>query len=354
MWYIVTVAVLNLGLGFALGVAQGRRPRGALERAVAKVERRVDRYGQRLASLDYRLRRAKASPDEVSAVVAQIGAAHRDFLAKGEAIADALDTPGEAAEIEQARVRLAQLWKQQCEEVAQAERAASEFQPADNLDEQRQRLSQQNADLLQGNVRLSAALDEALAEVARAESWTTRNAGERLAAAPGLESFWADWWNGDPDRARQLSAGAVDVDQLARVNQRVGTQGADRLLQAIAQVLVAECGAASRVTRASGSTFLVLLPETDLRAATTLLERARQRIERTRFTFNGESVQVTVSCGLTESGQADATESLMERVETTLAEAKRYGRNRTFVHEGKFPTPVVPPGFEIEERVIEL
>jgi hypothetical protein len=50
----------------------------------------------------------------------------------------------------------------------------------------------------------------------------------------------------------------------------------------------------------------------------------------------------------------DASESLLERAETAIREAKRYGRNRTFIHDGKFPTPVVPPNFTLQERQIEL
>jgi hypothetical protein len=37
-----------------------------------------------------------------------------------------------------------------------------------------------------------------------------------------------------------------------------------------------------------------------------------------------------------------------------LHEAKRYGRNRTFVFEGKYPTPVVPPSFSLDETHKQL
>jgi hypothetical protein len=39
---------------------------------------------------------------------------------------------------------------------------------------------------------------------------------------------------------------------------------------------------------------------------------------------------------------------MLLRAEAALREAKRYGHNRTFVHEGKFPIPVVPPELTIE------
>ena len=45
---------------------------------------------------------------------------------------------------------------------------------------------------------------------------------------------------------------------------------------------------------------------------------------------------------------------MLLRVESTLREAKRYGDNRTFVHEGKFPTPVVPPDFKLESAHIAI
>jgi diguanylate cyclase (GGDEF)-like protein len=357
VWYILSIAILNLGIGFALAVALRGPVRAAASSAVRAAARHVDHYGARLAALNDQLDHCGQSAEEVSACVAQMGAVHREFLDEsGEVVGGVLDATAEATEAEAARTRLAELWRQQCAEVARAEQAVKSFQPDGDLGQKCRQFAEQNSELLQNNHRLRDALDEAMADVARAESWTARNAGhaEGAGGEGGLEAFWAEWWNGDPDRVRQISLAAVEVDELAQLNRRCGPLGSDRVLQVIGQILTAEGGSQARVSRTSGGTFLVLLPETELRDATTCLERARQRIERTHFLSAGETVEVTISCGLTESGQADATKTLMERIEATLAEAKRYGRNRTFVHEGKFPTPVVPPNFEIEEREIEL
>ena len=46
--------------------------------------------------------------------------------------------------------------------------------------------------------------------------------------------------------------------------------------------------------------------------------------------------------------------TVSENAETTLREAKRYGRNRTFAHDGKSPTPVLPPNFTLPERKVAL
>jgi hypothetical protein len=57
---------------------------------------------------------------------------------------------------------------------------------------------------------------------------------------------------------------------------------------------------------------------------------------------------------LTESLADDTANSLFARVELALHEAKRYGRNRTFIYEGQYPTPVVPPNFSLSEKRIDL
>ncbi len=50
----------------------------------------------------------------------------------------------------------------------------------------------------------------------------------------------------------------------------------------------------------------------------------------------------------------DTPDTLLERVRTTAKEAKRYGRNRTFLYEGQYPTPVVPPNLSLPEKQIPL
>ena len=57
---------------------------------------------------------------------------------------------------------------------------------------------------------------------------------------------------------------------------------------------------------------------------------------------------------MAEAVFGDTIASVLDRLETTLQEAKRYGRNRTFFHDGKFATPVVPPILSLEPRTQEI
>ena len=57
---------------------------------------------------------------------------------------------------------------------------------------------------------------------------------------------------------------------------------------------------------------------------------------------------------VTRAGNDDSLSTMLLRVEAALREAKRYGHNRTFTHEGKYPTPVVPPELKIEPLHIQV
>ena len=57
---------------------------------------------------------------------------------------------------------------------------------------------------------------------------------------------------------------------------------------------------------------------------------------------------------LTRASNDDSPSSMLLRAEAALREAKRYGHNRTFMQEGKYPTPVVPPELTIEPLHVQV
>ncbi|WP_425614044.1 GGDEF domain-containing protein [Anatilimnocola sp. NA78] len=53
----------------------------------------------------------------------------------------------------------------------------------------------------------------------------------------GLESLFQLWWNEDPQRLRLVSCALVDIDRLGRLNDRLGHRAGDRILNAVANLL---------------------------------------------------------------------------------------------------------------------
>jgi diguanylate cyclase (GGDEF)-like protein len=170
----------------------------------------------------------------------------------------------------------------------------------------------------------------------------------------GLDNLLAQWLRNDPQHQRRLAAGLVDLDQFGRINTEYGQRLGDRVLRAAAQILQGECPGDGEVARLCSHTFVVLLPEADTRTAVDLIERARQTIEHARLEYRQTEIRVTASCAITEFRADDSPATFLMRLDATLMEAKRYGRNRSFVQEGEYPTPVIPPTLSVAERTIAL
>ncbi len=328
---------------------------------LARIDQHVGQYQRQLATLDDQLRRTAISPqpEELSSCVEQLGAAHDQFLSQQEAV-DRIELPiGASPELEEAHRRLAKLWQQHCAEVSDAHQALNSFQPSDDLSSQCQTMIERNNTLLTLGHALRDTLSETMAAMPRAEMEAVRKTApstvkEGLFDRFQLDAFLAEWWNNHSGDQAPLSAAAVDVDELGRINQQCGPLAGDHVLEAIAQLLASVCGKECRICHFSGDTFLVVIPDVGLHDATTLIEHARQQIQHTRFTKQDQPFQVTVSCGITQTCPGDGTKSLLDRVAASLNEAKRYGHNRTFAHEGNYPTPVMPPSLEVSEKVVEL
>jgi diguanylate cyclase (GGDEF)-like protein len=169
-----------------------------------------------------------------------------------------------------------------------------------------------------------------------------------------LEKAVQRWWKDDPQHELPLSLGLVDVDRFRDVNEACGMAAGDRILDAVAQLVGGVPQGKQRAARLSAQQFLLMFPSASAREATNILERVRQQIEATRFEYSSGSIAVTVSCSVAQATEDDTWAALTERVEATLLEAKRYGRNRTFLHDGKFPAPVVPPVLPIEGRTLAV
>ncbi len=332
------------------------------EACVEQFRSEVGKYHQELTRLDNAFRACADKPEagEVQSQVDSLQETNEEYLASREQAHHAFqELHAEQEEFNAVSDELQAVLRGQDTLVEDAnsviEGLDNEGDPAEGC----RQMIQQTTKLLHANHELRDTLEEASVAVARHEGRlesideVKRNDPlTELSTRAWLEACLADWWAKDPHRARQLHAAMIDVDELGRLNERYGQEVGDRVLRAIAQLLTAESRNHLLISRFAGQRFLLLFPDVDLRFATNLVERIRQTIEMARLEYRNEQIRVTVSCAVTEVDREDGPEKLYARAETTLREAKRYGRNRTFVHEGKYPTPVVPPNFTLKEKSV--
>ncbi|MGB1321693.1 MAG: diguanylate cyclase [Vibrio gallaecicus] len=111
----------------------------------------------------------------------------------------------------------------------------------------------------------------------------------------------------------------VDIDHFKRINDELGHDEGDRVIQAVAQLLVTSLRTTDFVARVGGEEFALLMPHTSLAEAQLVLNRLREQVEQT------DGTKVTISIGFTDL-TSNSTRSY-KCADIALYESKSSGRN---------------------------
>ena len=122
-----------------------------------------------------------------------------------------------------------------------------------------------------------------------------------------------------------MTLAMLDIDHFKSVNDRHGHSGGDTALRQLVKLVREQIRESDVLARWGGEEFMILFIETPLAESRHVSEKLRQRIESHAFDVVGK---LTCSIGLTQMQQDDTPESLNNRVDEALYEAKRNGRNR--------------------------
>jgi diguanylate cyclase (GGDEF)-like protein len=129
--------------------------------------------------------------------------------------------------------------------------------------------------------------------------------------------------------ARDLSFMMFDIDHFKKINDYHGHLAGDFVLKELARIVQARIRRDEVFARYGGEEFAIILPETNLEGARALSEGLREKVEQSRFVFQGEQIHVTISIGVAVLQEQDRTSmDLIKNADTKLYEAKRGGRNK--------------------------
>jgi diguanylate cyclase (GGDEF)-like protein len=140
-----------------------------------------------------------------------------------------------------------------------------------------------------------------------------------------------------------LSVIMFDIDHFKIVNDTCGHTCGDRVLQAVAQVCRCQLRETDEIGRYGGEEFIVLLPRTPAQhtpsttktappPAEAVAQRLRMAVAETIIHVENADLSVTISLGVAEMDETcPYVETLIDRADDALYQAKYQGRNRVCV-----------------------
>ncbi len=126
----------------------------------------------------------------------------------------------------------------------------------------------------------------------------------------------------------------LDIDYFKRINDEYGHAVGDQVLSAVSKEIRATIRSEDRLYRVGGEEFVVISMGAGMKLARRLGETLRQSVADLhipRRGADGELLNVTVSLGVAELLPKEGPDHWYKRADDALYEAKRSGRNRTFL-----------------------
>ena len=120
----------------------------------------------------------------------------------------------------------------------------------------------------------------------------------------------------------------ADVDHFKKVNDTYGHEAGDRVLQGMAKALTQALRAYDVCARWGGEEFLVLLPATDRTGALEVGEKLRKAVAALVIPLGEAQVSIGLSVGAALLDPSETMDTLLNRADSAMYEAKRQGRDR--------------------------
>ncbi|PPD34516.1 MAG: GGDEF domain-containing protein [Methylomonas sp.] len=138
-----------------------------------------------------------------------------------------------------------------------------------------------------------------------------------------------------------LSLVIWDIDYFKRINDNYGHKAGDKTLCLVGQIMVNNCRSTDFIARYGGEEFVMLLPNTHAHQALEMAEKIKDLIESSGFNYNGENINLTLSCGISDFSGEDQHDEVFVRADQALYQAKQAGRNRCMIYQNEMDEPEI-------------
>lgn len=338
-----------------------------VEASVQVLRLEVGRYRERLLEIDARLRALGEAEDAdtLAAISAELSAVNQDWLTKqADAAGHLSQRRGNLGSFEEAGLELETTLMEQAAQIETTLSNLAALDTASDTATAHKKLVREICRLVDLAHALRDRMSDSLLSILIAEkkiaTFEKKFQIDTLTALPnrfGFEVMLHDWWREDPARQRLVSCVVIDLDRVAKLNEKFGARRVDWIINGVARWLAEQLRSDrgyDRAVRLSGQSFALFLGDTGPRNATSAAERIRQTLEVTSFEVANEQLELTASFAVIEVDKKDTGPKLIKRLLQTLRHAKQAGRNKTSLDEGTGAKDVEPPQFQVKARVVRL
>ncbi|MBN9585573.1 MAG: GGDEF domain-containing protein [Afipia sp. 62-7] len=126
----------------------------------------------------------------------------------------------------------------------------------------------------------------------------------------------------------------MDLDYFKSINDRFGHHSGDRILKVFAELIRENVRTNDLAARLGGEEFCVIMPDSTSASAAAVADRIRSQIEATVIQTARGPIRSTVSAGIAvRSNGPETLQSLLNKADAALYEAKASGRNRVQISD---------------------
>ncbi len=192
-------------------------------------------------------------------------------------------------------------------------------------------------------VRLEVAEEKLEEQSSQIESHLSQARTDPLTGLPNRRAF-------DDELSRRIAesrrtggtfcAMMIDIDHFKRLNDRFGHPAGDHVLRKVADTFRKTFREMDLIARIGGEEFAAVLPSTNVADGCLATERCRTAVATCPMNFEGNTLHVTVSLGLTAIDAGDDPVSIMKRADEALYAAKDAGRDCGYFHDAQRCLPI--------------
>ncbi|HUW27666.1 MAG TPA: GGDEF domain-containing protein [Sulfuriferula sp.] len=129
-------------------------------------------------------------------------------------------------------------------------------------------------------------------------------------------------------RGTPLCIALLDMDDFKHLNDTHGHGAGDEALIHVVKIIKETLRTMDVIGRFGGEEFLVVLPDTSLEDAMSVVARLKKELTRRIFMHNNQRLLITFSAGVALSAPGEDPKSVLQRADAALYQAKKAGKNR--------------------------